>query len=358
MLPNSSDPRGPADPASDLARCRQMLRTGSKSFFAASLLLPRRIREPASALYAFCRLADDAVDLSTEPQAALAALTERLDRAYAGSPLPFAVDRAFAHVVALHAIPRAVPDALFDGFRWDCEARRYETIADVEAYAVRVAGTVGVMMTLLMGVRDAQVLARACDLGVAMQLTNIARDVGEDARAGRLYLPRAWLREAHIAPEAFLRAPRHSDALASVIGRLLALAGEYYRRADAGIAELPGDCRPAIRAAALIYARIGHAIAASNHDSITRRAVIGKARKLGLVALALQPVAADKRDLAHPPIASASRIIAASALSPAVTAPQRRPKRVPIGESVVRVIDLFERLERRSLDHRTARTRG
>ncbi len=109
--------------------------------------------------------------------------------------------RAFAAVVSCHEIPRALPDALVEGLAWDVAGRSYDTLAELEAYAARVAGAVGVMMALVMGTRDAGALARAADLGVAMQLTNIARDVGEDASMGRIYLPRQWLREAGIEPE-------------------------------------------------------------------------------------------------------------------------------------------------------------
>ena len=213
----------PLASAADHAACRQHLRAGSRSFHAAALLLPDAVRAPATALYAFCRVADDAVDLGTgdpgtgDPggSGGLGGMRERLALAYAGRPLADPVDRAFADVVAEFAIPRALPEALFEGFAWDAAARRYEDLAALRAYAARVAGTVGAMMALLMGVRDPAVLARACDLGVAMQLSNIARDVAEDARAGRLYLPLAWLREGGIDPEAWLARPGPSPAPSS-----------------------------------------------------------------------------------------------------------------------------------------------
>jgi phytoene synthase len=356
-MPSNSPETRPAthasadDHACDLAACRQMLRVGSKSFFAASLLLPKRVRDPASALYAFCRLADDAVDLADDPAEGLADIRFRLDRAYAGDPLPLSVDRAFAEVVARFQIPRAVPDALFEGFEWDATGRRYETLAEVEAYAVRVAGTVGVMMTLLMGVRDADVLARACDLGVAMQLTNIARDVGEDARAGRLYLPRAWLAEAGISADAFLASPHFSPALGSVIGRLLGVARGYYLRANAGIAQLPADCRPAIRAASLIYARIGRGIAMRGHDSVNARAVIGKAMKLALIARALKSQPGAINDLVAEPVLSARSLIEASA-GPRLVDARRQLHQPRLVDRYIRVVDLFEQLERRSLARR------
>ena len=92
-------------------------------------------------------------------------------------------------VVSDFAIPRELLDALIEGLAWDDMGRRYHDIAELRAYSARVASTVGVISTLIMGIRTSETLARAADLGVAMQLTNIARDVGEDARAGRLYLP-------------------------------------------------------------------------------------------------------------------------------------------------------------------------
>ena len=126
----------------DLRVCRGMLYGGSRTFHAASLLLPRRVREPATAVYAFCRQADDAVDLAVDPAAALGELDDRLRRVYAGEPRPEPADRAFARVVMQHRIPRSVPAALFEGFHWDGTGRRYDTLAELCDYAVRVAGTV------------------------------------------------------------------------------------------------------------------------------------------------------------------------------------------------------------------------
>ena len=169
-----------------------------------------------------------------------------LARAYEGRPYPVAADRAMADLVRRYAIPRAVPEALLEGLAWDAEGRRYETLDELFDYAARVAGTVGVMMTLMMGVREPQTLARACDLGIAMQLTNIARDVGEDARAGRLYLPLCWLREAGVDPEALLarRLLQRRSSRVSFDG-CYAKPTRSIRARGAGIAQLPLSCRPA-----------------------------------------------------------------------------------------------------------------
>jgi phytoene synthase len=272
--------------ASADAELRELMQGGSKTFFAASLLLPARIRAQATALYGFCRIADDEIDFGTDKPAALEGLRKRLDGIYSGRPIDCAADRALCRVVQETGLPRALLDGLLEGFLWDAEERQYETLAEVQAYGARVAGTVGAMMALVMQTRSPEALARACELGVAMQLTNIARDVGEDARAGRLYLPRQWLRESGIDPQTWLRAPVFNDAIASVTGRLLDAADELYRRADAGIAALPRDCRVAIRAAQIVYAEIGEQVRRQGLDSIEQRAVVSGARKLALVARA------------------------------------------------------------------------
>ncbi len=285
LLADAAEAAPRLDPA-DLAVCAAAIRDGSRSFYVASKLLPRRVREPALVLYAFCRLADDAVDLQAEKARAVLALRDRLDLVYAGRPRNAPADRAFAAVVERAEMPRALPEALLEGLAWDAQGRRYADLAGLRAYSARVAAAVGAMMCVLMGIRDAGALARACDLGVAMQLTNIARDVGEDARAGRLYLPTDWMVEAGVAPEVFLADPTPRPQIRAVVARLLRVAETLYARSEAGVAALPADCRPGILAARYIYAGIGGRIAAVGHDSVSQRARTSGAQKLGWLALA------------------------------------------------------------------------
>ena len=282
-LPTSAERAASAD---DLAACRELLRKGSKSFFAASLLLPKRVRVPMLPVYAFCRVADDVVDQASEP-GAVEALQARLAAAYEGKPHDSPVDRAFSDVARAHELPRAVMEGLIEGFAWDAAGRRYETLSDLHAYCARVASTVGVIMSVLMGVRDPKALARACDLGVAMQLTNIARDVGEDARNGRVYLPLAWLEEAEIDVAKWAARPVFTAALGRVVERLLRHAAVLYARADLGITMLPRDCRASIRAASLIYSDIGRVVEGAGFDSVTSRAYVPLGRKLWLLLRAL-----------------------------------------------------------------------
>lgn len=279
----------------DRAACAQAIRAGSKTFFAASLLLPSRVRRPALALYAFCRQADDAVDRPGGEADSLALLRDRLARIYAGCPADHAADRALTDVVVEHSIPRELLEALLEGFEWDIEGRRYDDIEQLHAYAARVAGAVGEMMAHLMNARAPEALLRARDLGIAMQLTNIARDVGEDARAGRLYLPLSWLRQADVDSEEWLKKPRCTFQIRHIVERLLGEADELYRSADAGIKLLPLDCRPGIAAARHLYAEIGNQLRRAGCDSVSRRTVVSTGRKLRILTRAIRGPSVDDR---------------------------------------------------------------
>ncbi|GJE40330.1 phytoene/squalene synthase family protein [Methylobacterium persicinum] len=344
--------------AADSAACQTAIRAGSKSFHAAGLLLPPSVREPAHALYAFCRLADDLVDNTDAAGGRLAAvawLRERIRRAYDGHPVDDPADRAFAATVAAHAIPEALPLALVEGLEWDALGRSYRDIGELHAYAGRVAGSVGAMMALIMGVREAEALARACDLGAAMQLTNIARDVGEDARMGRLYLPRDWLDAAGIDAEAFLADPRPSSALAEVVARVLAEADRLYACAEPGIAALPPRCRPAIRAASRIYARIGREVARNGYDSVTCRARVGGLAKLGHALGAAVPRPTAGR-LADPPLVQTAFLVAAVVAHPAPRPSAGLPSWWDLRGRVLHVLDLIERLREREAFAQTAQS--
>lgn len=309
----------PPDPHQDLKACAASIRKGSKSFHLASLLLPADTRKAAIALYAFCRHSDDVIDDPRSDRHSLELLKQRLHLIYQGTPANYACDRAFQKTVTDHAIPKCIPLALLDGFAMDIANRRYQTLNDLKCYATGVAATVGLMMSLIMRTGAPQHLARAADLGIAMQLTNIARDVGEDARNGRLYLPLDWLAQAGIEPEPFLRSPRFSPALGGVVRRLLHEADHHYRLGHAGIAALPAGCRHAIRSAALVYEEIGAEIAANGYDSVTRRARTGLWRKAALLARARRPACfpAPKEDRGKdlPADPAAADLVAAAARS-------------------------------------------
>jgi 15-cis-phytoene synthase len=281
-----------------------LMRGGSKSFFAASRVLPVRARGPAVALYAYCRLADDVVDGqgdAPEPdELVMAKLKTQLDRIYAHDTTLPEVENALAEVVERFDIPQALLSALLEGFEWDRQGRRYETMEELQDYCARVAGTVGAMMALIMGARSEAALARACELGVAMQLTNIARDVGEDARNGRVYLPLHWLKQEGIPVGEWLEKPQFTSAIGNIVSRVLLVAENLYKRAELGIAELPRDCRPAIQAARLVYAEIGREVERAGLNSIAQRAVVSHERKLALMVRSLAAAIPHPRDARSP----------------------------------------------------------
>jgi phytoene synthase len=266
-------------------------------------------------------------------------LSERLEAAYAGTPRANPVDRAFAATVAAFVIPKTLPAALIEGLSWDVQGRCYETVEALMDYAARVAGTVGVMMALIMGVRSPAALARAADLGVAMQLTNIARDVGEDARAGRLFLPLDWLAQAGIDRAAFLANPQASSELSQLVRKLLAEAESLYARAKAGICMLPLGSRLGIGAAHRIYAAIGEKIAGCGYDSVTRRARVSGSEKLLLVLRAAAAIAVPSSPVNAPALGANLFLVNAAA-----------SEIPPEPGSIVKLLLMFERLERSQRD--------
>jgi phytoene synthase len=231
-------------------------------------------------------VADDLVDEAPAGEAPLAVLNHRLDMIYAGTPQDHVEDHALHLVVQQYQLPRHLLDALIEGFAWDSAGRIYNSIEEVHDYAARVAGSVGAMMCWIMGLQNIETLERACEMGVAMQLTNIARDVGADAALGRSYLPRRWLIEAGVQPEEWLANPESSPGIQIVVARLLTEADRLYTQSQHGIAALPPDCRAAILAASMIYREIGVQLRREGLDSVHHRTVVSTTRKLVLLASA------------------------------------------------------------------------
>jgi phytoene synthase len=212
---------------------------------------------------------------------------------YAGLPQVDPVLAAFQAVAMHYQIPRLYPEELIEGMSMDARGTRYESLHDLLLYCHRVAGTVGLMMCHVLGVRDARALRNAAHLGIAMQLTNICRDVLEDFRLGRVYLPARLLRgsggTALLAgtSEAVLFAPETRRAVSLVVHTLLSEAGDYYRSGDRGLLALPFRSALAVRAARFLYAAIGTRLLLSGADPLRGRAVTPGSWKVVLVARAL-----------------------------------------------------------------------
>lgn len=266
------------------AAARVLARHG-RSFHFASHLLGARHGDRAARLYAFCRRVDDLADEATDAASARRALDalEAALRAGSGGPAWLAELRQLQAETGLANAPLL---DLIEGVRSDLGE---VAIADEDAligYAYRVAGSVGLMMCAVLDVHDPRAHAFAIDLGIGMQLTNIARDVGADAALGRRYLPAAWVDSASaediLAPDENLQA-----RLRAATARLLALADRYYRSGEAGLGFLPLRARLAILTASRVYRGIGARIEAAGFRSWDQRAVVGGTGKLGHAAGAL-----------------------------------------------------------------------
>lgn len=280
------------------------MRQGSKSFATAARLFDKATRDDCVMLYAWCRHCDDVIDGQTLGQAQesdfrigqqsrLAQLRQQTADALEAGSTSDPIFVALRRVTRRADIPARHPQELLAGFAMDVEDRSYETVEDVLDYGYHVAGVVGVMMAMIMGVRDAAMLDRASDLGIAFQLTNIARDVIDDARVGRVYLPRSLLEAAgvaSVAPEDRAQWPALHDATL----RLLDIAEPYYRSAQVGIAALPLRSAWAIATARRVYRAIGQKLRAEGPAAWEKRVSTTTAQKLGLLVLALGDAVASR----------------------------------------------------------------
>lgn len=280
--------------AAILRECREIMEHNSKSFALAARLLPPASRDEAAAVYAFCRRVDDAIDgAPPEAQAgALQTLHDELDGIYRDEPQHEPALRAFQAVVQSTGMPRRYPAELIEGMAMDVHNARYQTLDDLLLYCHRVAGVVGLMMCHVFGITRDEALHNAAHLGIAMQLTNICRDVHEDWSLGRVYLPSAMLTAAGapaLSPgaAAFPDDARTIAAIQQVTKALLAEADRYYASADRGVPALPFRAGLAVRAARRLYHAIGTVVAAQEFDPRRGRAVVSKPKKLRLVSQAL-----------------------------------------------------------------------
>lgn len=278
-----------------LMASRAAIAKGSKSFALASRLFAPAMRDRATLLYAWCRYCDDVIDgqelgqgqvaYAGTPFERLAGLEQLTAKAMAGQTVGVTAFDALGLVAAQTAMPARYPADLLMGFRIDVEERPFETEADLLVYCYHVAGVVGVMMALAMGVSadDRATLDRACDLGLAFQLNNIARDVVEDAANGRRYLPGQWLDTAGLPREGF-DAPAHRHALAALVARLVDMAETYEASACYGTSALSLRSAWAVLAAAKIYGGIGRRVRAGGAAALESRVSTSALQKSTAVA--------------------------------------------------------------------------
>jgi 15-cis-phytoene synthase len=276
-----------------VATAGETIAAGSKSFAMASRLFDRPTRERAWLLYAWCRACDDLADgqvmghgmqVVADPAARLAVIRALTAKALAGEPVGHPAFDALRYLLAECPVPHGFIEDVIAGFALDAEDWRPRSEDDMLRYCYHVAGAVGCAMAVVMGVApdDDATLDHACDLGLAFQLSNIARDIEEDDRVGRCYLPEEWLVEMDFPPGQHMKPPFRSR-LAVLAKRLATMAAAYEASAAEGAQKLPFRSRWAVLAAAGIYGGIARKVAERGEHAWDHRVTVGSAEKLGLI---------------------------------------------------------------------------
>jgi len=267
----------PVDPFFDVPEDNAtVIRRHSRSFSLAARCLPSGIRYDVEKLYAWCRWCDDSVDTAPNIQVAnerLTSLRDDVERIFSGQAVRHPASQWLTDLVEKRGIEKQHALELLSGMEMDLHAWQVDDEADLILYCYRAAGVVGLMLCRIMGVRNRAAEKQAIQLGIAMQLTNIARDVAEDWQRGRCYLPKSWGdidRNGQALPT--------NAQVAPSVARLLTLAETYYANGQMGINALPRSCRPAIVLASKLYREIGQQIRRKKHAVMDGRIVVPTGR--------------------------------------------------------------------------------
>ena len=260
----------------------RVTRKSRSNFYYAFLALPRARREALYAVYAFCRTVDDIADLGTDPtaqRAGLAAWRRDIARCYEDGAQPeHAIARQLAAAVRRFGLPRTALEAIVEGCEMDLQRATYETFDELAPYCYRVASAVGLCCIEIFGYTDPRAREYAVRLGMALQLTNIIRDVGADARNGRIYVPQEDLRAFGVSPDD-LKAGRHGDDFVRLMAFQAARAREHYARAWAALPA--ADARSLVPAEIMgrIYWALLEEIEARRFRVFDERVTLSAARK-------------------------------------------------------------------------------
>lgn len=283
--------------------CKKVTAEHARTFYFASFFLGGTKRSACYALYAFCRYIDDLVDEHANAHNSVDEVTIRrtieqwrnqLDAVYAGKEGRSPVMVAWADVLSRYHIPRELPDLLIEGCMSDLRpCVRYETFNQLYDYCYKVASVVGLMTSKIFGYENPEAEARAVDLGIAMQLTNILRDVGEDMANGRIYLPGDELAEFNLSEQAIMER-KVTGQFREFMRFQIERAREYYASANLGIPMLERESRMTVRLMSHNYSRILDAIERNDYDVFARRAAVPfRSKLLSVPALWYKSAIAD-----------------------------------------------------------------
>jgi phytoene synthase len=273
--------------------CRQISKQHAKTFYLATLFLPKRQQNPIFAIYALLRTVDDLVDLAEDKLAngeitrgeineMLEGWKTRLKRCYAGEIERDPIMMAWHDTLKTHAIPIELPLDLMDGVAMDIEFKKFRTFDELYVYCYKVASVVGLMTSEIFGYSDRQALQHAIDLGIAMQLTNILRDIGEDIDRGRIYLPMEDLERFNYSEEEFMKKTMNQNFL-ELMKFQIERARSYYHSSEKGIPMLEKESRFAVMISSENYGNILKAIEENGYDVFSRRAYRSLYQKISTI---------------------------------------------------------------------------
>jgi phytoene synthase len=270
--------------ADGFSAARAITKQHAKTFYFASHFLPSEKRPAAYAVYALCRISDDTVDAVSSSTAAVAKnlsrIQDSLNAVYDGSPLTDDLLIAFKQTVSTYAIPRLYFDELIDGMYMDLNKHTYEDFDELYRYCYKVAGVVGLIMLRIFGSNNPAAETHAVQLGVAMQLTNILRDIREDFQRGRIYLPQNELEKFGLSSDS-LSSGVVDAAFKSFMQFQISRARDYYEQSAAGISMIADSrSRFVVYAMKDLYAGILSAIEKIDYDVFRTRAHVSSAGKI------------------------------------------------------------------------------
>lgn len=270
--------------SSGFVNAAEITREHAKTFYFSSRFLPKEKKYAAYAIYAICRISDESVDKQSGFNSThrLAQIKKDIESAYSQAHLDNPILIAFKETVKKYKVPKEYFDYLLEGMNMDLNKNRYLNFQELYDYCFRVAGAVGLIMAQIFGYKKNEAKGFAADLGIAMQLTNILRDIKEDYRRGRIYLPKEEMKRYNVSEENIAQ-ERTNENFTNLLKFQIARARDYYKKSSSGIRLISDlNSRFVVLAMKEIYAQILNSIERNNYDVFSKRAVVNSYDKVGI----------------------------------------------------------------------------
>lgn len=263
-------------------KAEKITKKHAKTFYFTSHLLPKERRKAAFSVYAICRISDDTVDNPAESLASLESIEKKIKAAYSNAPLEDGILVAFKQTITKYRIPKQYFDELIDGMYMDVEKNRYKNFDELYTYCYKVAGIIGLIMLYILGYNNPEAKTYAVKLGIAMQLTNILRDIKEDYQRGRIYVPQDEMKQFGVSEETIAEG-KISDQFIHLLKFQIKRADSYYSNARQGLKLINNaPSRLVVCMMAYMYEAILRKIEENSFDVFSKRAYVSNLKKIGI----------------------------------------------------------------------------